>query len=406
MPEQIRLSKNYAVSRVDTLLRSGKTKTARRAFMISDLELDDFLSRNRISNETWGLAGIEWTTLKSIGIDHESKTDYLGETAEFIAGGMQKFKRVHSVRWRVKDAEHLMQKIVRKLADPESREKYKDIGTENYRTIITDLIGVRALHLFKDDFIKVHEEIAGTWNFEETPKIYIRSGDQEPQVDSKEFSSQIHPKGYRSVHYIISTQPKKEKILIEVQVRTIFEEGWSEIDHQIRYPNFSDNALIEYYLQTFNRISGSADEMGSFVKILATDIKLKQDQMESLSAERDQALNEMERTINSMQEAKNQGAQLTENINQLKEEVNRLRGNLSKQNPWDFYSEELQKIIESSKTGYAWNDKWKEILDVKIATLPMPEINIQGLLTPSPKTKATPKPKTPGRKAEDGEEVS
>ncbi len=363
--------------------------------MIKDLILEDFLHRNRISNDTWESAEIDWEELKKIGTDHESKIEELGETASFIAGVMQKFRRVHSVRWRVKDAEHLMEKVVRKLAAPESKEKYKGICTENYRAIITDLIGVRALHLFKEDFAEIHQEITETWNLEEIPKIYIRNGDQTPQVDEKEFSAQIHPNGYRSIHYIITTQPKKEKILIEVQVRTIFEEGWSEIDHQIRYPNFSDNTLIEYFLQTFNRISGSADEMGSFVKILAVDIKSKQSQMESLSEERDRALNEMEKTINSMQEARSEGEQLTENINQLKEEINRLRGNLSKRNPWEFQIEEMQKIIESSKNAFNINNKWIELYNINFAKPQvLPEIKtLKGVIPTIVERPSTPKPK-------------
>lgn len=46
-----------------------------------------------------------------------------------------------------------------------------------------------------------------------------------------------------------------------------------EIDHKVRYPNFSDDKLIESILQTFNRIAGSADEIGSFVVWLAESLK-------------------------------------------------------------------------------------------------------------------------------------
>ena len=56
--------------------------------------------------------------------------------------------------------------------------------------------------------------------------------------------------------------------IAEIQVRTIFEEGWSEIDHKIRYPYDADNPVLGQFLVVFNRLAGSADEMGSFVKLL------------------------------------------------------------------------------------------------------------------------------------------
>jgi hypothetical protein len=48
------------------------------------------------------------------------------------------------------------------------------------------------------------------------------------------------------------------------------EEAWSEIDHRVRYPSFSDDRLLAAFLLTFNRVAGTADEMGSFVHALAS----------------------------------------------------------------------------------------------------------------------------------------
>lgn len=59
---------------------------------------------------------------------------------------------------------------------------------------------------------------------------------------------------------------KQDEVLVEIQVRTVFEEAWSEIDHLMRYPYDVDNPIITEYLGIFNRIVGSADEMGMFIK--------------------------------------------------------------------------------------------------------------------------------------------
>ena len=79
----------------------------------------------------------------------------------------------------------------------------------------------------------------------------------------------VREHGYRSVHYLIQTQSEtREKLFVEMQVRTVFEEAWSEIDHIIRYPYDVDNPILNDYLSIFNRIVGSADEMGTFIKNL------------------------------------------------------------------------------------------------------------------------------------------
>ena len=117
-------------------------------------------------------------------------------------------------------------------------EKYLEIAPENYFEIVTDLVGVRALHLFKDECFAIGDAISKTWTVSETPVAYVRQGD--PQALTEKFRSngwtvKEHPAGYRSVHYVVSTKPLQRTIFAEMQVRTIFEEGWSEIDHRVRY---------------------------------------------------------------------------------------------------------------------------------------------------------------------------
>lgn len=62
--------------------------------------------------------------------------------------------RIHSVRSRVKDAEHLIVKVIRKKQ--ENQLKYRKLDKDNYERFITDLIGIRCLVLFKDDWENLH----------------------------------------------------------------------------------------------------------------------------------------------------------------------------------------------------------------------------------------------------------
>ncbi|MEN8410878.1 hypothetical protein ABFP33_12965 [Acinetobacter bereziniae] len=208
--------------------------------------------------------------LIEIANDYELHKNDLLDEASYIANKMQRCSGVHSVRSRVKDTSHLIEKIIRKWSEESVSPKYHEISKDNYKSTITDLIGVRAIYLFKSDWKIVHDHILSKWEPMEEVIIYYREGDDLLlYAENKNCKKEVHFSGYRSIHYIIpATKINGEQICCEVQTRTIFEEGWSEIDHKVRYPSFSKDPYLKEYLNIFNRISGSADEMGSFVNSL------------------------------------------------------------------------------------------------------------------------------------------
>ena len=246
---------------------------------IAEMELDVFLSKNNITPEEFEKCELGWDLIKAIGADHQSKIQSLEDLADSYAKKIQRFSKVHSVRWRIKDPEHLMVKIIRKTTKDSGyyKEKYLTISVENYFNEITDLIGMRALHLFKQDCFEIIDSLDETWEKKENITVYIRNGDRDYDYSNyPDWNVELHKAGYRSIHFVFSDKPdKKLEVCTEVQVRTIFEEGWSEIDHKIRYPNFSDDEDVGAFLDIFNRLAGSADEMGSFVKTLSTVIQSK-----------------------------------------------------------------------------------------------------------------------------------
>lgn len=294
--------------------------------MVNNLSLEEFLERNRIDHGTWEKANINWTVLQSIAADHEAMSGNLENSAELFAKVIQKSKGVHSVRWRVKNPEHLLEKIVRKRA--EGNQKYTDITLENYFEHVTDLIGVRALHLFKENCFEIDAAIRSVWTPIEKPVAYIRDGDSgslKNRFEDAEFEVRNHPAGYRSVHYVIESVPLGRKVRAEIQVRTIFEEGWSEIDHKVRYPNFSDNELVGYFLAIFNRMAGSADDMGGFVLGLVATLGHLEDELIATRKEKDSTFKDMENALAQLESVKEQDRTSKENISKLKMEVARLK---------------------------------------------------------------------------------
>lgn len=248
---------------------------------MDDKQLDkkkNFLERMGISIERFDKLDRNVDILIEIAKDYEIHKNDLLDEASYIANKLQRCDGVHTVRSRIKDTSHLIEKIIRKWECDEISPKYDAISKDNYKNIISDLIGVRAIYLFKNDWEMVHKHILSRWQVAEPVVIYHRSGDDLLKYEQYEdCQTQVHNKGYRSIHYIIpATKIDGQQVNCEVQTRTIFEEGWSEIDHKVRYPSFSDDIYLQEFLNIFNRIAGSADEMGNFVNSLRELVQLNQ----------------------------------------------------------------------------------------------------------------------------------
>lgn len=298
-----------------------------------------FFKENNISEADWEKAEILWDDLLKIHADYSARHSQLEDAAEFVVKGIQAFEGVHSVRWRVKKPDHLIEKIIRKRSEPNPSKKYMGVSVDNYMEVVTDLVGVRALHLFKDQVFTIHERIKGAWSFGEKPVSYIREGDHSDLVEQFKahgITPKIHKAGYRSVHYILKMKATLKQVLIEVQVRTIFEEGWSEIDHKVRYPNFSDNKQLESILKIFNRLAGSADEIGSFIRGLSLEIVSFEQQLTQAGSERDQASFERDKALEDVQNVLDEldamstaNSESSSTVKKLQAELNKLRDSMS-----------------------------------------------------------------------------
>ena len=96
--------------------------------------------------------------------------------------------------------------------------------------------------------------------------------------------------GYRSVHYLVECYPTNQKVIAEIQVRTIFEEGYGEIDHRLRYSHHEIPEILKSNLLLFNRIVGSADEMASLINMLNNNLGDKENYYENKLREKDEEI--------------------------------------------------------------------------------------------------------------------
>lgn len=280
------------------------------------LNKEGFLKKYNISNEAFDKTKINWEELEAIYSDYISEIPQLETSAIFIFNTLMKTEKVHSVRYRIKDAEHVIEKIIRKKIQGDTTK----ITVENYKTILTDLIGIRALHLFKEDWSVIHELIRSMWEFKEKPVANYRQGDSLEYLkkfEELDCTIKEHKFGYRSTHYVIETKPAKKVYYGEIQVRTIFEEAWSEIDHTIRYPYDQDNVLFGQFLLILNRLAGSADEMGTFIKSLKSVMQIEKEINEKKLSEKDKVINELQLKIQSLSINENEKESLNDSLKRL-----------------------------------------------------------------------------------------
>jgi len=298
-----------------------------------------FLIKYNISESKFEESGISWTELQEIYSDYLNFIPELEPVAEYVASILRKEDHVHSVRQRIKDPEHLIAKIIRKkLSNPEL-----EYTISNYKNKVTDLSGIRALHLFKEECKFIDDFVNNRWELNETPKANIRDGDDPKlleQFKEKDYEIVNHEYGYRSLHYIIKTRPYKADVMVELQVRTIFEEGWSEIDHLIRYPHNMDDEMLRYFLVMFNRLAGNADEMGSYVLYLRNTLKRIEELHANEIANKDDAIHQLEEKISALKIDEKEKETLKETIEDLRNQLHKdkprgiLLGSVTEENAW------------------------------------------------------------------------
>ena len=214
--------------------------------------------------------------LTEIFDDYIDYTDSYLNQANFISNILRSQKAVHSVKSRTKDPDRLIEKVIRKTS--KRKKKYGDtfqFTVDNYKSEINDLIGIRVIHIFKEQWREIHEFIVKTWNVIEI-SANVRDGDNVKVFNELNIDVHSRASGYRSVHYLVEFYPTNQRVIAEIQVRTIFEEGYGEIDHRLRYSHDEIPEILKSNLLLFNRIVGSADEMASLINTLSKEWDTKE----------------------------------------------------------------------------------------------------------------------------------
>jgi putative GTP pyrophosphokinase len=196
------------------------------------------------------------------------------EYEQFLAGVLVFFQKhpelnqkplpvIHSVKSRLKDPSHLAEKLRRKL------EAGKIISKDNVFLEITDFIGVRVLHLHQDQFSSINLAINkkvenGDWLFVEQPKAYTWDPESVDFYRDQNIVTELRETYYTSIHYLVKPN-NHNSICCEIQVRTLFEEIWGEIDHTINYPHPTSSIACKEQLRVLSKLVSTGTRLADSI---------------------------------------------------------------------------------------------------------------------------------------------
>lgn len=219
-------------------------------------------------------SGLSWDTLIEIAQDYNEKIESFRKIAGEYVNQINIIPEVHSVSFRIKDVEHLLEKIIRKAVEYEDTDTV--FNKDTYLVEITDIIGIRALYVFKSDYLPLHNKIMANYkkNFCEKPQVKLRQGDDEKIYKGLKNVEFQYGVDYRSIHYTIRYFGENNLMVpIEIQTRSIFEEGWSEINHRLLYKqncyDIAEEIVLKKTSSILSSLAGDCDTLGDLMRTIA-----------------------------------------------------------------------------------------------------------------------------------------
>lgn len=169
------------------------------------------------------------------------------------------YNPIEHIKLRIKSLKSIQEKL---------KKQGFEFTMENAKEHIHDIGGIRIICSFEDDVYYLYETLCKQSDLE---VIRIKDYIQNPK-----------PNGYRSFHAIIK-QPvflsdKVEKVVVELQIRTIVMDFWASLEHKLYYKkNINPPIEIISGLKDCASISSILDEKMSSMKEKIKLLNIKND---------------------------------------------------------------------------------------------------------------------------------
>ncbi len=112
------------------------------------------------------------------------------------------------------------------------------------------------------------------WVLYEHPKAYTWDPESQVFFTSHNLNVEVKERLYTSIHYVIKPR-ENSPISCEIQVRTLFEEVWGEIDRLINYPEQTDSIFYKEQIGVLARLVGAGSRLADSIWRTYSDEKTK-----------------------------------------------------------------------------------------------------------------------------------
>lgn len=258
----------------------------------------DFVTKNKLNDKIQEMNEIDMDKNGVYQIEdicHKIFNDYVVYKNELevirqkLLEKIEVFPCVHLQTSRVKELDSLLEKVIKKRHSHllDKFNKYSTITGDNYKDVLTDLIGIRLIISCKGNWINLHQKIIEEFPYvedkkmyckykliphaaigknilAEIPKVYYAFGDDISMYEDADVETHMKENGYRSTHYIVSFMG----VYIEIQTRTIYDEAWSDCNHNYVYKKdgHSSYAALKEMSEILNLLTNTASALGETMR--------------------------------------------------------------------------------------------------------------------------------------------
>ncbi|HXI25998.1 MAG TPA: RelA/SpoT domain-containing protein [Pyrinomonadaceae bacterium] len=212
---------------------------------------------------------VEKALIKRLVAHYRTKQEFievmLGQLSKAILGSPKLMAHVHSTKTRIKDPEHLEDKLLRKLIEAKAKNRKFTITEKNLLYRINDLAGFRILHLHTEQIVSIDRELRAVFDeyrfpLYETPRARTWDDESRDFFQKCGIETVKSPTMYTSVHYVVESN-SSTKATCEIQVRTLAEELWGEVDHTMNYPHECSVTSCREQIKVLARVTSSCSRL-------------------------------------------------------------------------------------------------------------------------------------------------
>lgn len=172
---------------------------------------------------------------------------------------------IHFIKRRVKDPDSLRKKLERRALGTEMPGKESTIDASNLFDEITDLAGIRIIHLHTEQLSRMHSLILRVlerqeYEIEDQPTAYCWDVEYQALFEEVGIRTEQRRSMYTTVHYDVLAN-RETGIRCELQVRSLMDEVWAEVSHRVNYPKDSPSGTCRDQLKVLARLTSGCGRL-------------------------------------------------------------------------------------------------------------------------------------------------